>query len=66
MQETVAVTQNFVSTVTLPHVLQFLRSGNEVLVSGLALEERVSLHDRFLEALQAQRPEVGALFTIDL
>jgi hypothetical protein len=37
---TVAVTQNFVSSVGLPKVLDFLKPGRTALVSGCGLEDR--------------------------
>ncbi len=52
------MTQNFVSEVNLPHVLRFLASGSPELVSGCALDDRASLHERFLSALQRERPDV--------
>ncbi|KAK9811935.1 hypothetical protein WJX73_000849 [Symbiochloris irregularis] len=58
LEETVAVTQNFVSRVNLPHVLGVLRSRRADLVSGCALHERGLLHDKFVEALQQHHPEM--------
>ena len=60
LQETVAVTHNYVSTVNLPHVLKFLRSGRQDLVSGCAVEDRALLHDKFVAALQAHNPQALA------
>lgn len=40
LEESIAITQNYVSTINLPHVLKFLQPGREDLVSGCALEER--------------------------
>ena len=54
------MTQNFVTEVNLPHVLRFLASGNADLVSGCAVDDRASLHERFLSALQRERPDVIA------
>lgn len=64
LQETLAITHNYVSTVNLPHVLKFLRSGRQDLVSGCAIHDRALLHDRFLAALQSHNPE--ALATVQL
>ncbi|KAK9819897.1 hypothetical protein WJX72_003757 [[Myrmecia] bisecta] len=58
LEESVAVTQNYVSSINLPHVLEFLRCGREDLVSGCDMADRRSLHDRFLAKLQEKRPEV--------
>lgn len=44
----------------LPHVLAYLKPGNVNLVSGCSHDSRSNLHDRFLTALKAQRPEVVA------
>lgn len=52
------MTQNFVSAVTLPHVLAFLRSRSPALVSGCAKESRAGLYDRFVAALRERRPEL--------
>ena len=60
MQETLAITHNYVSTVNLPHVLKFLRSGRQDLVSGCAIHDRALLHDRFMAALQNHDPEALA------
>jgi hypothetical protein len=60
LEESVAVTQNFVSEANLPHVLAFLRSRSPALVSGCAADERASLYDRFVEALRRERPELLA------
>lgn len=64
LQETLAITHNYVSTVNLPHVLKFLRSGRQDLVSGCAIHDRALLHDRFFAALQSHNPE--ALATVQL
>ena len=60
MQETLAITHNYVSSANLAHVLDFLGSRREDLVSGCAPHARASLHDRFSAALQTQKPEVLA------
>ena len=52
------MTQNFVSSVGLRQCLAFLQTGNPDLVSGCLQHERTDLHQRFLSALQEQRPEV--------
>lgn len=51
--DTIAVTQNYVSGSNLRHVLRFLGTRNPDLVSGLeSEEERRTLYDRFVEALK--------------
>jgi hypothetical protein len=40
LEHSVAVTQNFVSSVGLPQVLAFLKQGSEQLVSGCCLQDR--------------------------
>lgn len=52
MQEAVAVTQNYVGRSNLPHVLRFLRSRSEALVSGCAKGQRAHLFDRFEAVLK--------------
>lgn len=60
-QESIAVTQNYVSTANLRHVLAFLSSRNPALISGLEGDERrASLHDNFLAALREERPQALA------
>ncbi len=58
----VAVTQNFVSASNLPHVLAFLKPGkgrSDRLVSGCESHaDRARLHERFVQALERERPEV--------
>lgn len=56
--DTVAVTQNFVSEVNLPHVLAHLRSRSPALVSGCDLAARADLYDRFRAALREHRPRL--------
>lgn len=60
LEESIAVTQNYVCAANLDHVLTFLGSPHaDVLVSGVhSEEERVTLHDRFLAALWKERSEV--------
>ena len=58
MQESIAVTQNYVSSANLQHVLDFLKGGRTELVSGCPFEQRGRLHDAFLSALRQQRPQV--------
>ena len=58
MQESVAVTQNYVSPANLPHVLKLLSSGSSELISGCPLKDRKTLHSRFIAALQAEKPQV--------
>lgn len=60
LEESVAITQNYVSRANLPAVLKFLASKREDLVSGCSVDERSSLHDRFVDGLKAQRPAVYA------
>lgn len=40
LETSIAITQNFVSRTTLPHVLAFLQPGRSDLVSGCSKEER--------------------------
>lgn len=60
LEESVAVTQNYVCAANLDRVLTFLGSPYaNALVSGVSSEEeRVTLHDRFLAALRKERPDV--------
>ena len=60
LEETCAITQNFVSKVNLPHVLRFLRSPKaNILVSGVETDpEKVTLHDRFLTVLRDRVPAI--------
>jgi len=62
LEETVAVTQNYVSSANLPHVLRFLRPGREDLVSGCrgGTPARRSLYRRFVAALAEARPDALA------
>ncbi|KDD76900.1 hypothetical protein H632_c72p1 [Helicosporidium sp. ATCC 50920] len=58
LKETLAVTQNYVCAANLGRVLDVLATENVDLISGLAdLDERRTLHRRFLAALQEQAPE---------
>ena len=61
LQESVAVTQNFVSSVGLRQCLAFLKTGNPDLVSGCLQHQRTNLHQRFLAALREHRPKVPPL-----
>lgn len=56
LEESVAITQNYVSMANVSHVLAFLASPRaDVLVSGVRTEEeRLTLHDRFLAALKVR------------
>ena len=63
MQEGIAITQNFVSSVNLRGVLKILATKSEDLISGCPVEQRKTLHTRFLAALEMNRPEVIPLFT---
>jgi Cupin-like domain len=55
IQDSIAITQNFVSTTNIASVLQFLRQ-NPHNISGLPLHEREHLYDKFLTVLE-QSPE---------
>ena len=59
MQESIAVTQNFVSSVGLRQCLAFLKTGNPELVSGCLPGKRTDLYKQFLTALQIRMPEVS-------
>ena len=59
MQESIAVTQNFVSSAGLRQCLAFLKTGNPELVSGCLPGKRTNLHKEFLAALQMNLPEVS-------
>ena len=59
MQESIAVTQNFVSSIGLRQCLAFLKTGNPELVSGCLPGKRTNLHKQFLAALQMSMPEVS-------
>ena len=58
MQESIAVTQDFVKSVGGRQCMAFLKTGNPDLVSGCLQEKRTDLHQRFLTALQEKCPEV--------
>eukprot|EP00884_Botryococcus_braunii_P021807 jgi/Botrbrau1/830/Bobra.0352s0027.1 len=58
LEETLAITQNFVSSVNLPHVLEFLKEGGTAHVSGCPHSRRDRLYTDFVEALGRHRPEV--------
>ncbi|KAG1667405.1 hypothetical protein FOA52_004822 [Chlamydomonas sp. UWO 241] len=60
LEDGVAVTQNFVSRTTLPHVLRFLRDGSDDTISGCPSAERGALHECFVGALKRKKPEVYA------
>jgi Cupin-like domain len=55
IEDSIAITKNFVSTTNLASVLQFLRQ-NPHNISGLPLHEREHLYDKFLTVLE-QSPE---------
>eukprot|EP00904_Undaria_pinnatifida_P004790 jgi/Undpi1/1440/HiC_scaffold_11.g04831.m1 len=59
LEWSVAITQNFVSSVNLPHVISFLLTQKH-LISGLPADERGDLGERFISALAAKHPELGA------
>lgn len=54
LEPSVAVTQNFVSPVTLPHTAAFLSTRSLALVSGLEEDARGGLYDRLVEALRVR------------
>ena len=58
LEDTVAVTANFVSRANLPRVLRCLKTRNADLISGCAPPARATLFDRFVAALRRQCPEV--------
>ena len=60
LEETVAITQNFVGQANLKHVLSFLASPHaDVLVSGVgSMEKRRTLHSRFVSALEEHKPHI--------
>ena len=62
LEETCAITQNYVSRANLRHVLNFLKSPHaNVLVSGVETDDdKITLHDRFYSALQSQYPDLVA------
>jgi hypothetical protein len=69
IEESIAITQNYVSSTNLPAVCRFLRTKREQ-VSGLEVQQdalgeaaceteaKQSLYDRFIKALREQRPEL--------
>lgn len=64
LEDSIAITHNYVSATNLPYVLTFLKTRNPALVSGLETDgERVALYDTFTAALKEKRPDVleGAL-----
>ena len=65
-QESIAVTQNFVSSVGLRQCLAFLATGNPDLVSGCLQEQRSGLHQRFTAALQEKCPEVRSRLNMNI
>ncbi|CAM9822088.1 unnamed protein product [Chrysoparadoxa australica] len=58
---TVAITQNYVSRVNLPVVVNFLLDNKDTPehVSGLPMAKRRTVGDQFVTALQAQRPDLA-------
>jgi hypothetical protein len=56
-EESLAITQNYVSRSNLPHVLSFLEEEPH-LVSGLPDADRPLLYSRFVEVLRQACPEV--------
>lgn len=59
VEESIAITQNFVSSGNLKSVLRFLRDKPDQ-VSGLPMDERPMLGERFREALSLAQPELLA------
>ncbi|GFH26060.1 uncharacterized protein HaLaN_24142, partial [Haematococcus lacustris] len=51
-------TQNFVSSVNLAQVLDFLRPGRAELVSGCSHDQRGKLNDMFVAGLARERPDL--------
>ncbi|CAM9976017.1 unnamed protein product, partial [Scytosiphon promiscuus] len=58
LEWSVAITQNFVSRVNLPHVVKFLLTQKH-LISGLPPDQRGDLGERFVSKLSAKRPDLG-------
>ena len=58
LQECIAVTQNYVSSANLRHVLKVLATESEELISGCPIDQRKTLHLRFLDALKGMHPQV--------
>jgi len=58
LDDSIAITQNFVSEANLDRVLGVLATRSADLVSGLPEGERAGLHDRFVAALAEKRPGV--------
>ncbi|CAI5517270.1 unnamed protein product [Closterium sp. Naga37s-1] len=57
LEESIALTQNYVSSANLLDVMRFLQRPNaRVLVSGMGEGQREGLHDRFRECLAVHRP----------
>jgi oxalate decarboxylase/phosphoglucose isomerase-like protein (cupin superfamily) len=55
LEDTLAITQNYVSRANLRHVLEFLQSPHAaVLVSGVSDAECTTLGPRFVEALERE------------
>jgi len=57
LEDTIAVTQNFVSHESLSHVLHFLRRKSDQ-VSGCCDGANAGLYDRFTRALRSHRPKL--------
>eukprot|EP00667_Euglena_gracilis_P006218 EG_transcript_6270 len=57
LEESIAITQNFVNARNLPHVLQFLREKSDQ-VSGVCDERMATLFGEFRAALEEQSPEL--------
>eukprot|EP01026_Neomeris_dumetosa_P057999 TRINITY_DN5371_c0_g1_i12.p2 TRINITY_DN5371_c0_g1~~TRINITY_DN5371_c0_g1_i12.p2 ORF type:complete len:278 (-),score=45.48 TRINITY_DN5371_c0_g1_i12:210-1043(-) len=51
LNDSICITQNYVSCITLPQVLEFFRLGNEDLVSGCKPEVRKNIYELFSRAL---------------
>ena len=56
LEESVAITQNYVSRNNIRQVLRYIK--NPELVSGCPIEQRVTLYERFYEKLREERPKL--------
>lgn len=65
VEESIAITQNFVSAGNLKSVLRFLRDKPDQ-VSGLPMDERPELRGRFWDALATAQPEMLATIEHEL
>jgi hypothetical protein len=67
IEDSIAITQNYVSSSNLPHVLIFLRD-MKYAISGIDPKDADTMHERFVAALSAQKPEAlaAAMAKIDV